>query len=105
MASIFYAMLRLIFFLVFPFILLIRGSVFFHSNYEWMPWLSVLGGVGVTAIILMIYMVFLQGSFTGKIGSANATKWKMVFAVILVLGYSIPALFYFSDANAKSKNV
>ena len=105
MTSIFYAMLRLIFFLVFPFILLIRGSVFFHSNYEWMPWLSVLGGVGVTAIILMIYMVFLQGSFTGKIGSANATKWKMVFAVILVLGYSIPALFYFSDANAKSKNV
>jgi hypothetical protein len=105
MASIFYAILRLIFFLIFPFILLIRGSVYFHSNYEWMPWLSVLGGVGVTALILMIYMVFLQGSFTGKIGSANAAKWKMVFAIILVLGYSIPALFYLSDANAKSKNV
>ena len=105
MTSIIYAILRLIFFLVFPFILLIRGSVYFHSNYEWMPWLSVLGGVGVTAIILMIYMVFLQGSFTGKIGDANSVKRKMIFAMILVLGYSAHALFYFSDSNAKSKNV
>ena len=105
MKSIISTSLRLIFFLVFPFILLIRGSVFFHSNYEWMPWLSVLGGVGVTTIVLLIYMIFLQGNLTGKIGSANSVKRKMIFAVILVLGYSAHALFYFSDANAKSKNV
>lgn len=105
MTSILYTILRLIFLLVFPFILLIRGSVFFHSNYEWMPWLSVIGGVGVTAVVLMIYMVFLQGSFTGKIGSMKSAKRKIIFAVILVLGYSAHALFYFSDANAKSKNV
>ncbi|MFK8007900.1 MAG: hypothetical protein AB8H03_16200 [Saprospiraceae bacterium] len=105
MTSVLFAIFRLIFFLVFPFILLIRGSVFFHSNYEWIPWLSVLGGVGVTTLVLMIYMIFLQGSFTGKVGSANSMKRKMIFAMILVLGYSAHALFYFSDANAKSKNV
>lgn len=105
MKSLLYFILRLIFLLVFPFILLIRGSVFFHSNYEWMPWPAVLGGVGVTALVILIYMIFLQGQMTGKMSSASSVKRKMIFAMILVVGYSAHALFYFSDANAKSKNV
>ena len=95
MATFLFTLLRLVFFLVFPFILLIRGSVYFHTHYDWLPWLSVLGGGVVTAIILVIYMVFLRGSLTGKMSSAKAVKFKVFFAIFLVLGYSAHALFYF----------
>ena len=105
MASFLFGIVRLLFFLIFPFILLIRGSVFFHSNYEWSPWFSILGGTGITIVAVMIYLIYLQGKMTGKIGSVRSAKTKMILAIILVLGYSAHALFYFSDANAKSKEV
>ena len=52
-----------------------------------------------------LYGIFFKGVLPEKLGSANSVKRKMFFAIILVLGYSAHALFYFSDANAKSKNV
>lgn len=105
MASIFYYLLRLVFFLTLPFILLIRGSVFFHSHHEWSPWLAVLGGAGGTVLILAIYLIYFQGKIFKKRSSVDSVKRKIFFAFLLVVGYSAHALFYLSDANAKSKNV
>lgn len=105
MASFLFAIIRLVFFLIFPFILLIRGSVFLHSNYEWLPWLSVLGGAGGTIVVLAIYLIYFQGKIFNTSSDSSSIKRKFFFAAILVLGYSAHALFYFSDANAKTKTV
>lgn len=105
MASFLFSIFRLIFFLVFPFILLIRGSVYLHSNYEWLPWLAVLGGAGGTILVLAIYLIYFQGKFFNTSSTPTSVKRKFFFAAILVLGYSAHALFYFSDANAKTKSV
>ena len=105
MSQFVFLLLKVFFFLTFPFIILIRGSVFFHSNYEWSPWLALTGGIGITAIAVMIYLTWVQGKFTGKWGSANSFKFKFLLAAILVLGYSAHGLLYLSDANAKSKTV
>ncbi len=80
-------------------------AIFFHANYEWSPWIAVLGGAGVTALVLVIYLMYFQGKVKGRIDFSDKVKYKLLIAVILVLGYSAHALFYFSDANAKSKNV
>ena len=105
MMSFLFSIVRLILLLVLPFILLIRGSVYFHSNYEWSPWFSVLGGGGVTALALVIYLIYFKGKIFNKGSSATSVKRKLFFAVMLVIGYSAHALFYFSDANAKTKTV
>ena len=105
MSRILFSIFKVIFFLVFPFILLIRGSVYFHSNYEWSPWFSMLGGMGVTALVVLIYIIWIQGKFTGSWGSAESVKYKFLFAIILVLGYATHGLLFLSDANAKSKSV
>ncbi len=100
-----FAIVRLVFFLVFPFILLIRGSVYFHSNYEWSPWFSVLGGASITILVLAIYLIYFQGRIFNTSSTPTSIKRKFFFAAILVLGYSAHALFYFSDTNAKTKSV
>lgn len=62
--------------LVLPFVALIRGAVFLHENYELFSWLSILGGVFLSALVLFIYFVFIQGRLTGKVGGFQGIKRK-----------------------------
>jgi len=106
MGKFIFSIFQILFLLVFPFILLIRGSVFFHTNYEWSPWLSTLGGVGVTVLTIFIYLTFFRKMFfKSEKTSAADIKVRLIFAVILVLGYALHGILFFSDANAKSKTV
>ena len=93
--------LKFIFLLVFPFILLIRGSVFLHEEYQLIPWASILGGVLMTAFVMVIYFTFFYGRFTGKIGSIKAFKRRGLLALLLVLGYSLYGILFFSTKNFK----
>ena len=106
MGKFIFSILQIIFLLIFPFILLIRGSVFFHTYYEWGPWLSTLGGVGVTVLAIFVYLTFFRRMFFKKEKTSKGNiKVRLIFAVILVLGYALHGILFFSDANAKSESV
>ncbi len=100
-----YNILKLVLLLVLPFILLVRGAVFFHSQYTWLPGMSLIASGLVTTVLLFIYLSFMYGRLTGKIGSGNVLKRRSIIAVLLVLGYSIYGLFFLSNSNAKSAEV
>ncbi len=100
-----YNLLKLLLLLVLPFILLIRGAVYFHSEYAWFPSVSLIASGAITTVLLFIYLTFMYGRVTGKIGSTNALKRRSIIALLLVLGYSVYGLFFLSNTNAKSSEV
>jgi len=100
-----YNLLKLLLLLVLPFILLIRGAVYFHGEYDWLPGASLLISGAITTVLLFIYLTFMYGRVTGKIGSGNVLKRRSMIALLLVLGYSIYGLFFLSNTNAKSSEV
>lgn len=100
-----YELIKLILLLVFPFILLIRGAVYLHECYALSPWLSIVGGVGFSAVLLFIYFTFFYGKLTGSIGGFGAMKRRMTIAILLVLLYSLQGILFLSPSNLKSKDL
>ena len=105
MAHFFYHLLQIILFLILPFIFLIRGSVYVHDHYASHPWIALFLGIVMTVLLLVLYMTFIYGKLTGRFAPSGSLKRRSVFALILVLGYSLYGLFYFSNANAKADKV
>ena len=81
-----------------PFIVLIRGAVYLHENYQTYAWFSLLGGMLMSALVLFLYFVFIQGYMTGRAGSLKKKYW---LAFALVVAYCFPSVLYLSAANAK----
>ncbi len=100
-----YNLLKLLLLLILPFILLIRGAVYFHSEYTLIPSASLIASGAITTVLLFIYLTFMYGRMTGRIGSGNVLKRRSMIALLLVLGYSIYGLFFLSNTNAKSAEV
>ena len=73
-----------------------------HENYRLYAWFSLLGGMLMSAAILFLYFVFIQGSMTGKTGSLKRKSW---LAFTLVAAYCFPSVLYLSAANAKHPEV
>ena len=105
MKSAIYNLIKILLILILPFVVLIRGAVFFHEQYELYAWFSLLGGVILSALVLFIYFVFIQGYFTGSVGNFRSMKRKYWLALILVLVYCMPAVLFLSAANAKHPKV
>ena len=105
MQSLFYHLFKIVLLLVLPFIFLIRGAVYFHDHHLMSPWMAIAGGIGITTILLFLYLTFLSGRFTGKLGSSGTLKRRSVMALILVLGYSIYGLVFLSGSNVKSEEI
>lgn len=105
MKSIFFNFLKALIVLVLPFVVLIRGAVYLHEQYQLFAWFALLGGVILSALILFIYFVFIQGYFTGRIGDLSGMKRKYWLALILVLVYCLPAVLFLSATNAKHSQV
>lgn len=105
MKSILYHLIKFILLIVLPFLVLIRGSVFFHETYEVFPWLALLGGVVISAVVLVIYYIFIHGNLTGQWVSFKTLKNSYWVALILVAVYCIPGLLFLSAANAKHESV
>lgn len=103
--NIFFFILRAIFLIVLPFLILIRGSIFFYSGMDFSTWPSLAGGILVTAFILYLYMTFVYGRITGKETSARGIKQRLVFALLVVVGFSLHALVFYSNTNMKSPEV
>ena len=84
-----------------PFILLIRASVYVHAKYDPGPYLALLGGVGATVILLTLYMTFLYELFTNRLGRWKAFKNRIVFGLVILVGFCIQGLFFISSKNMK----
>ena len=94
-----------LFVLVLPFVALIRGAVYFHANYNMGPWISLAGGIGITVLILMVYMTVIHGMFASTLGSVRAFKRRTYIALVMLIGYCVHALFFISSNNMKHKEL
>lgn len=91
--------------LVLPFLALIRTAVFLYESYGWLPWIALMGGVGCSALLLFIYLTYIQAWLQGALGDFRSLRRTYWLAIILVVVYCLPALFYVSGANAKHAQV
>ena len=93
---------KLLLLLIFPFWVLIRGSVFLHETYEASPWGAMLGGMLGSAALLFLYLSYFQGRLSGRVGRVRRTYG---LALSLVTVYCLPGLFYLSAGHAKGEAV
>ena len=105
MLSFLFNIFKALFILVLPFIVLIRGAVYLHVNYGLYAWFSLVGGIILSAIILFIYFIFIQGYFTGRLGNFKSLKRRYWLALVLMLVYCLPGVLFLSAANAKHDQV
>jgi len=105
MKTFIFFILKTISLLVLPFIVLIRGAVYFHSEYTMHPQIALLSGGLIALVVLMIYFSWFYGRLTGKLGSKESFKFRAFLAAVLVIGYCAHGLFFFNGKNAKSDAV
>lgn len=97
-----YHIAKLILIFTLPFIVLVRGSVYIHENYDPGARLSIIGGVVVTAFLLLIYLVVMHSKVSGKVSGSKSLKSKAVVALLLVIGFAIHSLYFISGSNFKN---
>lgn len=88
--------------MVLPFVVLVRGAVFFHGHYSLGPWASLIGGIIVTVVVLTIYVTVFRGMISSTLGGIQAFKRRSYFAITVILGYCIHGLFFISSSNLKN---
>ncbi len=97
-----YHIIKLILILTLPFIVLVRGSVYIHQNYDPGARLSIIAGVAITAVLLFIYIVVLHSKVSGKVSGSKSIKSKAVVSLLLVVGFAIHSLYFISGTNFKN---
>ncbi len=97
-----FQIIKLILLLVFPFILLIRGAVYFHDAHQLSPYLAIAGGVLLTVVALFVYFSFLYGKLSGKFGNSGSIKRRFIIAFLFVFLYAMHGIFYYSGENMKN---
>ena len=105
MISLLVKLLKTIFVLVLPFVVLIRGAVLCHSLYDFGPWTSLGGGVVITVIVLTIYLTVFRGMISSTLGGIQAFKRRSYFALTVLLGYCIHGLFFISSAKLEDPSI
>lgn len=105
MKAVLFFMIKTFLLVVLPFICLIRGAVYFHKTYEWYPSMAILGGGIITLVLLVIYITWFYGRFTGRLGNKESFKFRLFLAGILILVYCGHGLFFFKSDHAKSEGV
>ena len=96
---------RFILLISLPFIVLIRGAIWTHKEYNALPWLAILFGTIVMAFVLIIYFTYVYGKITGRAGNKGWLKRRLKFALIVALGYVLQSALFLSAKNAKSAQV
>jgi len=78
-----YHIAKLILIFTLPFIVLVRGSVYIHENYDPGARLSIIGGVVVTAFLLLIYLVVMH-RLKSEIRSLNPILRLAVGTLVMI---------------------
>lgn len=89
-------------FIILPFFLLIRSSVYFHLNYGFNGWLSLGGGAVATILLLLVYLVFLLRKIKNK---KLFFRYSLAGVSALVLGFCIYGTFYLSSVHTKNTEI
>lgn len=105
MGKFIYNLFKIVLLLVLPFILLVRGAVFLHEHHTGSPWLALLGGMMMAAVVLFVYLSFAYGKLTGKLGDSDNLMRRSALALVLVIGYGVYGLVFISGANTKHDEV
>ncbi len=100
--SIFWGIFKFLLLLTLPFILLIRGAVYLHVHQHTYPSLSILGGMILSTLLVIVYLVFVYGYTTGYWTSLQTLKKIAWIALFLVGAYSLHALLFLAKHNAKT---
>lgn len=102
MGRLLYIIFKIVLIVILPFIILIRGSVYIHSNYEYPAMLSLIGGIVITSIVLVLYFSVFYGIFAKRVGDLGSFKRRGLIALLIVAGYTMHGLFFISTKNVKS---
>jgi len=100
-----FQLMRILFLICMPFILLIRGSVYLHEQHHFLPSLALLGGLALTFVILLIYVTFFYGRIFGHSGRSGSFKRRSILLGIVLFSYAGYGLLYISGKNAKTSGV
>ena len=92
----------LLFFMILPFILLIRVSVWLNTVQEFHGWISLAGGMAVTAGLFTIYLMILFSRIKNR---RLVLKFSSLSTLFIVSGFCLFSLFYLSGVHAKSDEV
>jgi len=93
--------IRLILIVFFPFALLVRSSVYVHTEYNTIPLISIGAGVGLTAFLVFLYVNIAYGFLFKKSSSSNLIKQKLIFSIVVVLVMAVHLVFFISSNNLK----
>ncbi len=91
--------LRLLVIVALPFVVLVRGSVFFYEHGRVPAWIAVPTAAALTIAVVTIYASWLVRTLTGRRSKAlMLARWVALPLVLFYCGYS---LLYLSRVNAK----
>ena len=85
--------------LVLPFVVLVRGAVYFYGTRHWPTGLALLAAAALTLGVVTAYGVWLSRRLTGRARLSLVAKW---IALPLVVGYCGHALLFLARQNAKA---
>lgn len=88
-----------------PFVVLIRGSVYWHEQQVMSPHVALFGGLALTFVLLVLYLTFFFGRVGQTVGVRPGLRSRLVIAALLLGSYAMYGLFYLSSSNAKSAQV
>lgn len=88
-----------------PFVLLIRVAVWFHDQYHGFAWISVLFGAAVTALVLFLYVMYVQNHFVKKELKLKALQRNYAITLAVVLIYCANGAWSISAVNVKEAAV
>ncbi len=98
-------MLRLVVIATLPFILLIRGSIWLHTDYRVYPIIALAGGLLMTFVLLSIYLMFFYDRITGYMGGRSAFKKRSAILLLILISYCGYGILYISGKNVKSPDI
>ena len=88
-----------------PFIVLIRGAVFFHIQYHWKPWSAIIGGILFSTLIWFGYFVVTYVYIYGVQWRRRILAIGFVVPLLMVLLYVVPGLQKLPANHAKYTTV
>src|SRR5882762_1987617 len=91
-------LLRLVAIVALPFVVLVRGAVFFYEYGNASSWIALLVAALLTIGLVTLYASWLLRSFAGRPPVLLLAKWVALPLVVVYCGFS---LLYLSRVNAK----
>lgn len=100
-----YDLLKIVFLLLMPFALLLRGATYIHINYDLSASACLLGATLITALLMFVYFSIFYGKLTGRFGSFDALKRRAIIALLMVAIYSLHGVLFMSTKHWKTSEL